>query len=262
MTATETDTHAPAFERGYPLHGSPDHVVGIIESMMLTRAQARGIEFLAIGNANVPVAGAVRRDILLPVLIDYANFVIFPQTELRFDSELNDELTESVASDVAATQDRAVTSKDREAAQEMVDQVLRRTPVINVADEDAGLGVRGHLNRASGTPMSVSLLMLDTALESAHNLSQRHQQDTLGLADESVLDLTPIADLMNAMAVSEAVSGLPQNVQTRLNAILDGTPDRTPQPAPEVNPLYDAIGSSLAGQDSAESDHEGPEVKS
>lgn len=254
---TSTDGTDLPFPKGYPIHLSSDTFLETVEGMMVNRASARGIQEVAIGDANIALAGAMRRDILLPVLIDYANFVIQPQADLQFDSALNDELTAQIEADLEAAGESSESASIPEKAREMVSQVLGRTPLINVDDQSAGLRARTTLNKVSGIPASVTLLMLDTALESAHNLSMKHQQETTGVSEQEVLDLTPVATMLAGMNISETVQNMPASVQKRLDEILGDTPQRTPTPAPEINPMYDALNDDApAGEQSDE-----PEVK-
>lgn len=253
---TSTDHANLPFPKGYPIHLSPETFLETVESMMVTRAADRGILEVAIGDANVPLAGAMRRDILLPVLIDYANFVIQPQADLQFDSALNDELTSRVTEDLEASSEPHNDPTIPEKAREMTKQILGRTPLINVGDPKAGLKTRTALNKVSGIPASVTLLMLDTALESAHNLSMKHQQETSGLSEQEILDLTPVANLLASMNINEMLQSIPANVQKRLDEILGETPEQTPAPAPELNPMYDALNDDAPGYTESE-----PEVK-
>src|SRR5680860_92061 len=229
-----------SFQKGYPINVTAHQFLDTAESMMITRASSRGIMEVAVQDANIPLSGAMRRDILLPVLIDYTNFVIHPQADLQYDSALNDELVAGVASDLATEQDREPTSDDVGEADAMVLAVLRRTPLINVKDNDAGIGVRTQMNDVAGMPLSVSLLMLDTALESAHNLSLKHQQETLGVAEPEVLDLTPVCNLLASMNVSEHINQIPAKVHERLQAILESSTGKI-EDTDRVDPLYDAL---------------------
>ena len=249
------DETALPFKKGYPISVTAHQFLDTVESMMITRASSRGIMEVAVQDANIPLSGAMRRDILLPALIDYTNFVIHPQADLQFDSALNDELVAGVAADLATEEEREPTPADVISAGSMVNSVLRRTPLINVSDPYAGIGARTEMNSAAGMPLSVSLLMLDTALESAHNLSLKHQQETLGIAEPSVLDLTPVCNVLASMNVSEYINQIPSNVHERLQAILKsttGTVERTEA----VDPIYDALNEDFQY---VEADEESPE---
>lgn len=242
---TMTDSTALPFEKGYPINVSAHNFLNTVESMLVTRASERGIVEVAIQDANVPLTGAMRQDMLLPVLTDYMNFVIHTQADLQFDSAIYDELTAGVAADLATADQREPTVDDVGKADDLVGKILRRTPLINVKDEDAGLLARTRLNDVAGVPLSVTLLMLDTALESAHNLSMQHQQETMGVAESEVLDLTPVCSLLAAMNVSQHLNELPHNVHERLQAIL-GTQDVVGPEHEPVNPLYDVLSEEAA----------------
>ncbi|OLF81965.1 hypothetical protein AWH63_10525 [Marinobacter sp. C18] len=240
------------FAKGYPINVTAHQFLETAETMMVSRAASRGILEVAVEDANVPLAGAMRRDLLLPVLIDYTNYVIHPQADLQYDSALNDELIAGVAADLASKDNREPTIDDVGNADAMAQSVLRRTPLINVRDDHAGIGARTEMNSVAGMPLSVSLLMLDTALESAHNLSLKHQQETLGVAEPEVLDLTPVCQLLASMNVSEHINQIPTNVHERLQAILAGSSpsyDKTET----VNPMYDAL-----NEDADRPDQENP----
>ena len=103
MTMPE-ETFENDLERGYPIHVSPDAFIATAEQMLRIRAANRGIREVAIKDANVPIAGAFRRDTLMPVMVDYMNAVILPHSELKFESAMNDEVTARVAAGIAAEQ--------------------------------------------------------------------------------------------------------------------------------------------------------------
>lgn len=211
-----------AFERGYPVNVSMDSFLSTAENMLRQRGTDREINEVAVKDANIPMTGAFRRDTLMPVLVDYMNFVIHPQSDLKFESALNDELTAGVAASMASEESREPKAEDVLKADEMVTSHLSSTPLFNTASEQGALGVTSSMRQVASTPLSVTLLMLDTALESAHTLSQRYQQSSLGLAEPDVLDLTPVCELLASMKVGEHMQELPEQLQAQLDRVMNG----------------------------------------
>ncbi|ONF42472.1 hypothetical protein BTO32_14760 [Marinobacter lutaoensis] len=237
------ETFENGLERGYPIHVSPDAFIATAEQMLRIRAANRGIREVAIKDANVPIAGAFRHDTLMPVMVDYMNAVILPHSELKFESAMNDEVTARVAAGMAAEQRREPEVKDVLAASEMVSEHLTKTPLYNAESEAGGLGVETRLRTYASTPLSVTLLILDTALESAHTLSMRHQQSSLGIAEPDVLDLTPVCELLSALPVAERLVSIPERLQREIDRVL-----RSETAEPTEN-TYDALDATLSHQD-------------
>lgn len=238
----------PPFPKGYPHPGTANGMVRLVESMLTERARDLGIQEVALGDANLPLDGAFRRDMLLPVLVDYANQVIFRQSELKFESALTDELSTGIAAEHAASEDREPTEDDLEVADTVIEPILKQSLFSNHEDRQAGLQVRTHATDFATMPVSVSLLIMDTALESAYHLSQSHQQNTLGHTEREVLDLSPTYDFLTQLQVE--VPTVPTALQSRLHDILDEHP--TPQegnPATKTANLEDALGLDEAPED-------------
>ncbi len=231
----------PPFPKGYPQPRTADAMVRLVELMLTERARDLGIQEVALGDANLPLDGAFRRDMLLPVLVDYANQVIFRQSELRFDSALTEELSSGIAAEHAASENREPNAEDMKVADTVIEPVLKQSLLSNHEDRQAGLQVQTHATDLATMPISVSLLILDTALESAHHLSQTHQQNTLGHTERTVLDLSPTYDFLAQLDVE--VPKVPTALHQRLQDILDEYPvPRDGSPAQTDQSLDDALG--------------------
>lgn len=240
---------AKAFEKGYPINVSPESFMATAEHLLKQRASNRGISEVAVKDANIPMPGAFRRDTLMPILVDYMNFVIHPQSDLKFESAMNDEVTSGVAASMASEQDREPEVTDIESAGNLVSKHLSTTPLFNAASDEGGLGVESQLREYASTPLSVTLLMLDTALESAHTLSQRYQQSSMGITEAEVLDLTPVCDLLASMNVAEHIQAMPEQLQSQLERVLTGSADASPT---------ESLDSVLESSDAPEADTDTP----
>lgn len=207
--------------------------MALVEHILIDRARGQGIVEVALGDAHLPVEGAMRPDMLLPVLVDYANQVILRHTELRFDSALAEELTSSLAVDQALGENRLPLAEDLRDADQQAAPLFEQSLLRNITDENAGLKRRTEAQTAATMPVSVNLLILDTALESSIHLSRTHQQATLGQTEASVLDLTPTYDLLAQLNLPVPV--IPTSLHERLASILAAEDETSQELAPPAD---------------------------
>lgn len=235
MTTTADESVSRPFPDGFPVSGEPGTLLSLLEDVLRQRAMERGITDVALSDAKVPVTGALDRNTLLPVLVDYANHIIFTQTELTFDSEFMDSMVMATMSDPespeASTMDEA-RSRALEAQAHTVSEV--QSPLFyNANSGQAALGYAVRESRTATIPASVSILMMDTALEMAHEASIRGQTSSTGLSSDHTLDLTFVADMLSELNVKDRVV-VPRALH---NALEKRSSEQTAMPITHDDPI-------------------------
>lgn len=222
---TDTQPHSPEhleppFPEGFPDAGYGENLLDLLESVMIQRAMSRGITDVALSDAQIPVDTAMSRDTLLPVLVDYTNHMLFEQSELLFDSQMMDALMVAAMNDpenpAVSSFEQAVA--DTAAVERHVKSSVQSPLFYNRESPQAALGFEVHMAKVRTIPVSVSLLLMDTALESAHQMSIQEQTATDGLSQSHILDLTYVTNYLGRLDVQNRVIA-PAALHSRLEAM-------------------------------------------
>lgn len=205
------------FPEGFPLSiGEHENPMQIVEDTMFIRACDSGILHVDLYDASMPARDAFRCNGLLPVLVDYANHIIGRTLQLRFDTEYH----ETIAMDILEAGGESFTDAINAAALR-----ANRPALYNRADSGALLESSMAMRENSGIPLSVSVLMLDMALEASKELSAKHQIDCYGETIDDTLELTPVVNLLQHVNAQPRIA-IPPDLPTKI-AHSDGI--QTPQ---------------------------------
>lgn len=240
-TTEQTASVEPPFEKGFPVADDACQHLDLLESVLTQRAIARGITDVALSDAQISVDAAMSRTTLLPVLVDYANHMIFQQSELSFDSKMMDDLMVATLND-----EQTPKAETGEQALEQASDIERhvktevQSPLFyNREDANAPLGFRVDTAKIATIPVSVSLLLMDTALESAHQMSVQEQTASDGANQSHILDLTYVTDYLSRLDIQDRVIA-PAALHAKLEALAKGhvLPETVFEPKP-TNDLPD-----------------------
>src|SRR5690554_4440850 len=198
------------FPDGFPLTiGNTENPTQIIEDTLFIRACDQGILSVDLFDANLPARDAFKCSGLLPILGDYANHVIGRSLQFRFKTGYH----ESVMMDILemSGNDQLTLTEAMKAA------ALRanRPAFYNKADTHALLDSRLQVRETSGIPLSVSLLMMDLALEASRELSLHYQVSIHGEEMPETLDLTPTVNLLQNVNAQPRIQ-IPTNLPARI----------------------------------------------
>lgn len=215
------------FPDGFPVPPTED-LLSAIEQVLIYRASERGIRNIGLQDASMPLAAGLKRDALLPVMVDYLTNTIYQQSELRFDSDLMDTLSVDALEhgpDADPESEDSANGNTVESVQKEIARQVQRPLLYNRDDDDGLLFAQTDISAVATIPASVTFLMLDTALESAHNLSMTHQQDLAGEADQSELDLTPVMHLIERLEIEDRIIA-PAALHARLTELREKAVNR------------------------------------
>lgn len=202
------------FENGFPNalaeHGLKS--VQVVEDALLLRAFDQGIQSVAVYEADLTPQQAFRSHRLIPILVDYATHVIGRTLNWSFDSGLQERILMEMLEDSGQT----LKLHDM---MDMVRNKLSRPALYNQADPDALLDSRTMFRENAGIPVSVSLLMLDLALETTHEISQQYHMNLTGDPQVETLDLTPTCDLLANLNYANPRVEIPKDLRLRADAV-------------------------------------------
>ena len=95
-----------------------------------------------------------------------------------------------------------------------VSERVNRPAIYNQSDGKSLLKSKSELREVAGMPLSVTLLMMDMALETAYQMCQSYQQRLIDDPREDVLDLTPVVELLQRMDAQPRVD-VPENLDNQ-----------------------------------------------
>lgn len=164
----------------------------VVSDLLAVRAAQQGVKNVRINNAEVSIMAGLQADMLLPILTQYANSVLFNNSAMRYSSAWHDKV--------------CLDRLTEEGEEFSVDKLLSYQSELvtlafyNVKSEKALAKVETKLRPYAAIPFSVSLLFMDLALEKAIQLS-RNQDILQGVEVQyDTLDLTAMNDLLLAMS--------------------------------------------------------------
>jgi len=208
-----TDDEAP-FPEGFPNPLAKPGQMQIIEDALILRAHAHGITEVSVNGASVPTLQAFRCNGLLPILTDYLTHSLYRQMNLMFDTELMESLMTERLETMDISGDNFISQMNQ------LEKEIQRPLFYNEADDDALLGARTSVSPLATIPASVTLLLMDAAIESAHTLSQNEQLNFHGEPIPDELDLTPVVQSLEAQNVNPRVV-VPENLHARVQRLVE-----------------------------------------
>lgn len=201
---------ATKFPEGFPLTiGNSENPIQIIEDTLFIRACDHGILSVDLFDANLPARDAFKSDAFLPILGDYANHMIGRTMQLRFNTGYHESIMLDILDQSGGDQ---ITLRDAMSAAALR---ANRPALYNRSDANALLDSRLDLRQQSGIPLSVTLLMMDLALEASIEYSLKHQQSIYGEEVTDTLDLTPVVNILQHVNAQPRIE-IPKNLPTRM----------------------------------------------
>ncbi|EAZ98362.1 hypothetical protein [Marinobacter sp. ELB17] len=213
-TAVAITPEALPFPEGFPNPLLNTGTMQIIEDALILRAHEQGITNICVHGATLPVTQGLRADALMPILTDYLTHTLYRQMNLLFDTDLMESLV------VERLESMDPESMTLNGLLETLERDIQRPLFYNAANENALLGFKTQVSTLATIPASVTLLLMDAAIESAHSLSQTHQLNLHGEPTLGDLDLTPVVESLEAQNVNPRVV-VPQNLHARLRDLTD-----------------------------------------
>lgn len=203
-----------AFNDGFPnaLSSYGARSIQVVEDALLLRAFDHGIQSVAVYEADLTPQQAFRSYGLMPVLVDYATHVIGRTMNWSFDSGLQERLLMEMLEDSSK-------SMKLHDMMDLVRNKLSRPALYNRADPDALLDSRTSFRENAGIPISVTLLMMDLALETSHEISQQYHMNMTGDPQAETLDLTPTCDLLANLDYANPRVEIPRDLRLRADAV-------------------------------------------
>lgn len=212
------------FPNGFPNPLLEHGRMHIIEDALVLRATEQGIASVSVNGASMSIAQGLRADALMPILTDYLTHTLYRQMNLLFDTDL----METLVTERLETLDGESVSLT--GLLDTLERDIQRPLFYNASAEDALLGFKTQVSTLATIPASVSLLLMDAAIESAHTLSQRHQLNLYGQSSAEDLDLTPVVESLEMQNVNPRVV-VPANLHARLRDLTERL--RQPMPSAE-----------------------------
>lgn len=217
MLDTQVNDEQPGrlpFPNGFPNPLLERGRMQIIEDALILRATEQGIASVSVNGASMDITQGLRADALMPILTDYLTHTLYRQMNLLFDTDL----METLVTERLETLDN--TSVSLSGLLNTLERDIQRPLFYNAAAEGTLLGVKTQVSTLATTPASLSLLLMDTAIESAHTLSQRHQLNLYGESSAEDLDLTPVVESLELQNVNPRVV-VPANLHVRLRELTE-----------------------------------------
>lgn len=200
--------HKTNTEFGFPLSLNEfQNPVQVIEDTLLMRACQMGILEIEVFDTDFSAQQGLRADGLMPILVDYMTHVFGTKLQWDFDSSLQDQ----VMVEVLESNDNGLQIQD---LMKQVSERVNRPAIYNQSDDKSLLKSKSELREVAGMPLSVTLLMMDMALETAYEMSQSYQQRLIDDPREDVLDLTPVVELLQRMDAQPRVE-VPENLDNQ-----------------------------------------------
>ncbi|KXS55574.1 MAG: hypothetical protein AWU57_23 [Marinobacter sp. T13-3] len=204
----------PPFPEGFPNPLAKPGQMAIIEDALILRAHAQGITEVEVKGVSVPALQAFRCNGLLPILTDYLTHSLYRQMNLMFDTELMETLmTERLES-------MDMSAGDFISQMNQLEKDIQRPLFFNEKDDNSMLGARTSVSTLATVPASVTVLLMDAAIESAHTLSQNEQLNFHGDPSPHILDLTPVVQSLEAQNVNPRVV-VPENLHARVKRLVE-----------------------------------------
>jgi hypothetical protein len=198
-----------AFPNGFPLTiDGESNPTKTIEDALYIRACDHGILTVDLFDASLSARDAFRCTGLLPVLADYANHIIGRTLYMDFETEYQ----QSLINEVFEHQPEGVRINE---ISDAVKARSNRPALYNKANPYALLESAVAVREEGGTPLSVSLLMMDLALEAAIRESHVYQRQTLGDIIEDTLILTPVVHTLQRINAQPRID-IPPNLPARV----------------------------------------------
>jgi hypothetical protein len=180
-------------EFGFPVSVNQfKHPMQVIEDTLFMRACQLGILDIEVFDTDFSAQQGLRSDGLLPILVDYVTHVFGTKLQWDFDSSLQDQVMVEILEN--NNSELAIADLMRE-----VSTRVNRPALYNQSNDKAVLNSQTQLREVTGMPLSVTLMMMDMALETAYEMSQSYQQKLVDDPREDVLDLTPVVELLQRM---------------------------------------------------------------
>ena len=196
-----------AFPEGFPLpfcEQDDAQPMAFFEGVMTLNAASKGVRYVDLFDATTSMRDGMRSDVFMPILVDYMTLVISPSLQLKYQTAFEENMMMSML-------EKYSTEQPLNEFLLKVSSKVNRPAIYNRSDNGSILGAKADFRKTSGTPSSVTLLMMDMALDDAIKLSIEHADD----AELDTLDLTPTVDLLSKMDVSPCVE-VPQDVDERV----------------------------------------------
>ena len=203
-----------AFKDGFPnaLADYGPRSIEVLEDALLLRALDQGIQSVSIYEADLTPQQAFRSYGLMPVLVDYATHVIGRTINWSFDSDLQERLL----LEMMENSSKQIKLHDM---MDLVKTKLSRPALYNRADPDALLDSRTAFRENAGIPISVTLLMMDLALETSQEISQQYHMNMTGDPQAETLDLTPTCDFLAGLDYANPRVEIPRDLRLRADAV-------------------------------------------
>lgn len=236
--AYSDETESLPFPNGFPNPLLERGKVQILEDALILRAHEQGIMSVSVNGASVPATQGLRANSMLPILTDHLTHTIYRQMNLMFDTDLMETLVVERLGEAENTNVSLTELMDD------LERDVQRPLFYNAPSEDGLLGYRTKVSTLATIPTSVTVLLMDAAIESAHTLSQRHQLNLYGESHPDDLDLTPVVESLELQNVNPRVV-VPENLNARLQTIITSLTEQQSEPS----------GQQPAGSPDAETPH-------
>lgn len=201
---------AARFPDGFPLTiGDQENPIQIIEDTLFIRACDHGIQSVDLFDANLPARDAFKSAAFLPILGDYANHMIGRTLQLRFNTGYHESIMLEILEQSGGDQ---VTLRE---AMNAAALRANRPALYNQANPKALLDSSLQVRHQAGTPLSVTLLMMDLALEASREYSLKYQVSIYGEEMPETLDLTPVVNVLQQVNAQPRIQ-IPANLPTRM----------------------------------------------
>jgi hypothetical protein len=182
-----------ATEFGFPISLNQfKNPMQVIEDTLFMRACQLGILEIEVFDTDFSAQQGLRSDGLMPILVDYVTHVYGTKLQWNFDSSLQDQVMVEILEN----------NQTELAIADLMSEVsarVNRPALFNQSNDKALLNSQTQLREVTGMPFSVTLMMMDMALETAYEMSQSYQQKLVDDPREDVLDLTPVVELLQRM---------------------------------------------------------------
>lgn len=212
--ANTTQIDSLPFPDGFPNPLLNPGQMQIIEDALILRANEQGITNICVNGATMPINQGLRADGLMPILTDYLTHTLYRQMNLMFDTDLMETLV------VERLENLDPETMSLNGLLDTLERDIQRPLFYNAPASESLLGFKTQVSTLATIPASVTLLLMDAAIESAHSLSQTHQLNLHGEPTIGDLDLTPVVESLAAQNVNPRVA-VPQNLHARLREITE-----------------------------------------
>lgn len=171
------------------------HPMRVLADLLAVRASQQGVKTVRINDAELNVFAGLQADMLMPILTQYANNVLFNNSAMRYSSAWHDTMCLN----------RLADEGEEFSVEKLLSYQSELTALAfyNVQSEKALAKVETKIRPYAAIPFSVSILFMDLALEKSIQFS-RNQDIIQGIEVQyDTLDLTPLNNLLLAMSPHE-----------------------------------------------------------